>query len=93
MFAGFRPQPCPDHAPLLAFTPPVCPPAAPQAFLLPTIAGVPSYKTWIQVKNNVLSLEIGKRMFYTGDSLVMLNAQLLMYIRLRWPDGAALRGC
>lgn len=39
-----------------------------QAFVLPAIAALPPYKTWIHVKNNVLSREIGKRMFYTGVS-------------------------
>lgn len=37
-----------------------------QAFVLPAIAALPPYKTWIHLKNNVLSHEIGKRMFYTG---------------------------
>ncbi|KAL4427658.1 hypothetical protein ABPG75_001747 [Micractinium tetrahymenae] len=38
-----------------------------QAFVLPAIKAVPPYKTWIHVQHNVLSREIGKRMFYTDE--------------------------
>ena len=37
-----------------------------QAFVLPTIRGVPPYKTWTHIPRNVMSLDTGKRMFYTG---------------------------
>ena len=42
------------------------PPPPPQAFVLPTTGAVPPYKTWSFTARNVLSLETGKRMFYTG---------------------------
>ncbi len=41
-------------------------PALPQALVLPTLPGVPFYKAWSWLRRNVLSLETGKRQFYTG---------------------------
>lgn len=34
--------------------------------MLPTLPSVPFYKAWGWLKRNVLSLETGKRQFYTG---------------------------
>lgn len=46
----------------------VCCPQPPhrQALVLPTLPSVPFYKAWSWLKRNVLSLETGKRQFYTG---------------------------
>ena len=46
-------------------------PLLPQAFVLPTTGAVPPYKTWSFTARNVLSLETGKRMFYTGAAAAL----------------------
>lgn len=42
------------------------PPAPRQAFVLPSLPGVPPFKSFSVTHRNVLSLEVGKRQFYTG---------------------------